>query len=62
MRAIAMRVHGKTRVLAKTRAIVLAGKYVDFFTLRDYEMVYSVNWCSVMQKQAELVCTERSKQ
>ena len=42
--------------------IVVAGKCVDCYTLRDYEKVYSVRRGSVLQKQAELACTEYSKQ
>ena len=58
IRAIAMRVREKTRALAKTRAIVVAGKCVDFYTLRDNENVYSVRRGSVLQNKAELACTE----
>ena len=45
-----------------TREIAVAGQCVDFYTLRDYEKVYSVRSGLVLQKQAELACTERSKQ
>ena len=47
----------KNTFLAKMRAIVVARKCVDFYTLRDY----SFNRGSVLQKQADLACTQRSK-
>ena len=48
--------------LAKTRVIVVAGKCVDFYTLRDYEKVNSMRRGSILKKQAVLACIERSKQ